>query len=593
MPRYLFLSNSSSSPIIHAPVALPLSSPFTVTDGCPGLLTSQSVCRIRIDYLSAVAPSTDSVTLALDQGLQILVTGQTLPAPNLGGGSNPSLSVSPLTATFGNDVVVTEVSNTSQTLAITNTGNLPLSPAFALTGDFLDNTTCETTLAPGAGCTVSLQFAPSQPGSRSGLLIITTGPSTAPVQVALSGEATPMLLPNNGTLSFPGVPVGQPLIQFYKITQAFPNLSVGATGPFRVALVEDNGFGHGTPPISDYVTGASGSCLSCWLAIRLQPTAPGAQTGTLTFASAPDGKPYSLDLIGSGWATTGVITSPSLQDFGGVPVHSTSGTVLLTVTNASNPPAPATFSAPAITGDFTLVPPPNGGTPCSGVLAPGASCFAAISFTPGALGRRTGSVTFANSAGFASISLTGTGTPDPGIAIVPLALSFSDASSSTPQTITLTNTGASAIQVATPSLNSSNFIFATACGTLAPASSCSIQVTFLPSSKASTDALTIPVTFDVAGGVTHTASYTVPLSGTATEASLGLYVFPESLAFGPAAALTVGPITPVHHREYHSQEPPYRDRLSPQLPAHRPALHCDPRIFFLRLPTAICSAYQR
>ena len=63
-----------------------------------------------------------------------------------------------------------------------------------------------------------------------------------------------MLAANNGTLNIGESPVGQPVVQSYKVTQSFDTLSLQATGPYRVTLVEDTGFGFGNPPSSAYVS---------------------------------------------------------------------------------------------------------------------------------------------------------------------------------------------------------------------------------------------------------------------------------------------------------------------------------------------------
>ncbi|MBZ5507999.1 MAG: choice-of-anchor D domain-containing protein [Acidobacteriia bacterium] len=55
-------------------------------------------------------------------------------------------------------------------------------------GDFTQSaTTCGTTLAAGASCTVSIVFAPTAVGSRSAVLNITDGAITSPQSVALTG----------------------------------------------------------------------------------------------------------------------------------------------------------------------------------------------------------------------------------------------------------------------------------------------------------------------------------------------------------------------------------------------------------------------
>jgi hypothetical protein len=543
LPRYLYLSNASTGAVSHAALSLPAASPFTVTDGCPATLAAQSVCRIRLDYVSATAPSTDSVTLTLDQGLSVLLTGVTMPATILGGSTvNPNLALSPMSAAFADAVVLTGVSGSTQTIGVTNAGASPFSLSIALAGDFTDTTSCGATLAAGATCAVAIQFAPSQPGLRQGLLTVTAG-GGGPVEVALSGTGTAILASNNGTLSFGGVPVGQPQVQWYKLTQPFDALTVGVTGPFRVTLAEDVGYGHGAPPSSSYVTSGTGTCHDCWVGVWFQPTAEGAQNGTLTFTSNPAGSAYVLQLTGSGVATTGLIVSPSVEDFGAIPVNSGSGLVQFTLTNLVASGNAVTISQPSATGDFA-VGAASGGTACADSLAYGASCVTQVGFAPLTTGALTGMLTLATSAGNVTVPISGVGTADPGIGILPLVLTFLNdgAADSTVQPVTVTNTGSSAVQVGTPSTATASFSSATNCASLGAGASCSVQVSYAAGASQATDTLSIPLTSAGSGGVAQTASYAVALTGAYTSASAGLVVEPVAASYGPEATLTEGAV---------------------------------------------------
>jgi trimeric autotransporter adhesin len=61
-----------------------------------------------------------------------------------------------------------------QTVVVTNTGNLTLNIAgISLTGadraDFIETTTCGSSLAPGDNCSVTVTFAPPNRGEPDGL----------------------------------------------------------------------------------------------------------------------------------------------------------------------------------------------------------------------------------------------------------------------------------------------------------------------------------------------------------------------------------------------------------------------------------------
>ena len=97
---------------------------------------------------------------------------------------------------------------------------------------------------------------------------------------------------------------------------------------------------------------------------------------------------------------TALSANPATIDFGGQSVNTTSPGVLVTITN--NGLTPITFTDAAATADF------GGGYDCT-TLAAGASCSAALDFTPTAAGAISGYVIFTTTAGTLTIDLAGIG----------------------------------------------------------------------------------------------------------------------------------------------------------------------------------------
>jgi hypothetical protein len=535
LPRDLYLSNNSVTAISHTPVTL--ASPFTLIDLCPTTLKPHTVCQLQLTYESPIAPSADTTTLTLDQSISILITGTTLPQPTDTGQSvNPNLTLNPATVTFPNAVPVTSTSSTTQTVTIGNTGAQPFALTLALTGDFTDTTNCPANLPANQTCVVILTFAPSQPGTRQGLLSVTAGNASAPAFVSLNGTGT-AILPSGSTLDFGNVLVGQPAVQWYKLSQSFTALTASTPAPnFAAILVEDIGYGHGQPPTTAFAATYTSPCSNCWLGVQFTPTQTGPQAATLNLSSSASGNPSPITLTGTGLPSTGLLLTPTLQDFGPIPVNSLSPPALFTLTNQT--PAAITLTAPTVTGDFTLSPAPTGGPACTGTLAPGASCFTQIVFSPTATGPRTGSILLQTSASTLTAPLTGSGAPDTGLSLAPTALIFNNVpgATATQQTITLTNTGSSSLQVATPTTATSSFAAATTCTTLAPAAACTITVTFTPTDAAITDTLQLPVTSSTTGLTT----YTVPLTGAYTAEDSGLQILPAQSEYGPSPTGTLG-----------------------------------------------------
>jgi hypothetical protein len=551
--RYLYLSNNSTLSYTHAAVTLPATSPFSVTDRCPSTLEPQTVCQLQLAYQNAKTPAADADTLSLDQGLTALVTGRSLPQPAANGASvNPNLSISSTSFNFANAVMVTGVSSETWPLTITNTGTTAFALSLALSGDFTDSTSCTATLAGGASCKVVFTFVPSQPGTRQGLLAVTAGAGTTPAYVALSGVGMGIISPaNNGTLNFSGVIVGQPSVQWTKITQPFTSFTVATASttlgsPYTAVIVEDIGYGHGQPPSSAFTTSATGTCYNCWVGVQFTPPAIGLITGTLTLTSATGGSPYVLSLTGNGLPLTGLLLTPVMQDFGPVPINSASTTELFAVTNLVAGGSSITVATPTVTGDFSVSNAVSGGTPCGGALAYTATCFVQIVFAPSVAGPRTGTLTVQVGSSTAIAALTGYGETDPGLSLTPNALVFNNVpgSSSTQQTVTLFNTSTTAEQVGTVSATTTNSsatsFSASGCNTtLAAGATCAISVTFTPATAPAAGTLTIPVTSTV-GGAPVLTNYAVPLTGAYTTEDEGLEIVADDAEYGPQATGSIG-----------------------------------------------------
>ena len=541
--RFLYLSNNGDTAIAHTAAFLPSGSPFTIVDHCSQSLAPHSVCQLQLAYESPTTPSNDSLTLSLDAGLTVLVTGQTLPQTGTTGSSvNPNLSVTPASLVFADSVPVTAQSGSTQAVTIANTGATPFSLSLAISGDFTETTNCPAALPASTSCSAVVTFAPTAPGTRQGLMMVTAGAGTTPAYVQLSGTGTGILPTNNGILAFPAVPITEPVVQWYKVSQPFQTLSVVTSGSFTAILVEDIGFGHGSPSTTAFQPHVSGSCLNCYLGLQFLPTDPGSQSATLTLTSAPSGNPYSLTLTGTGLPLTGPLLTPLQSDFGTVPIHSTSQTTLFALTNLVTPAATLAVNPPSTTGDFAVSSAPSGGAACGGPLAAGATCFAQVNLSPAASGQRTGILSLQTSSGTVTASLSGFGDVDPGVSLNPNALTFSNVpgQSSTQQTVLVTNTGSAILQVGAPATSGSTFSASSTCTILTSGATCLVNTTYTPSDAPSTGVLTIPIT-DTTSGSPVITGYAVPLAGSYTQQDAGLQFLPAQVDFGPAAAAAFGP----------------------------------------------------
>ena len=190
-----------------------------------------------------------------------------------------------------------------------------------------------------------------------------------------------------------------------------------------------------------------------------------------------------------------VALNPTNLDFGNAIVGVASAASTITLSNSGS--LGLSISNIGITGtnaaDFSQT---NSCPSGSNKLAAGSSCTINITFTPGALGARSATLTFTDNATDSpqSVALSGTGaTAAPLVSLNPTLLNFGNAnvgSSSPGQTVTLTNSGTIPLSISNIALtgtNANDFTQTNTCpggtNTLAAKVSCTISVTFSPTTS--------------------------------------------------------------------------------------------------------------
>jgi Abnormal spindle-like microcephaly-assoc'd, ASPM-SPD-2-Hydin len=187
---------------------------------------------------------------------------------------------------------------------------------------------------------------------------------------------------------------------------------------------------------------------SCTVGVIFAPTATGATTGVLTFASVAMATPATVSLSGSGAAGAAIEVTPGAIIFATTGVGAVSTQTLITVTNTGISASLSNLTL-AVSAGFLLV-----NNACGATLGPGLSCTAAVEFAPASGGAQTGTLTVTStSATAASVPLSGTG--------LDFTLTISGSGS---QTVSAGQT-ASYLLAITP-LNGSQGTFTFVCGTL-------------------------------------------------------------------------------------------------------------------------------
>ena len=154
--------------------------------------------------------------------------------------SLPPVALSATALTYAATTVGT--SSAAQPITVTNTtqGDATFSSAISVTGpnaaDFVMSTTCDTDLAAGASCSISVAFAPklmsTLQSTRTASISIADSLDQTPQSISLSGTAlAPWLSASSTGLSFPTTIIGQ---------TSFLNITVVNTGtaPLTISQIQ-------------------------------------------------------------------------------------------------------------------------------------------------------------------------------------------------------------------------------------------------------------------------------------------------------------------------------------------------------------------
>lgn len=474
----VYYVNQGSTTVNIASVTPP-STDYNVS-GCitPGPVYPNSNCILYVQFHpSATGPRNNSIVITDD------APGSPRTVSLFGTGAAPYgvASLSTAALAFGNQTQ--QVTSPSQSVVINNTGTGTLNlSSVAVTGGISDYTAqnnCPTSLTSGQTCSISVSFTPSTTGLRNGTLTISddSGGSASQQTVALSGSgvsSSPAATLNYAAgVNFGYVGIGvtsSPVTVTLSNTGTAPMTIAGISAPLPFAAATN----ANTPCGATLAVNAY-----CYIDVTFTPTASGQANATLAITDNAPGSPHQVSLVGTGTSSPALSITPSSLIFGNQQVNVASSPLPVTVINQGST---ATFSNVTASPDFAVS--SNG---CTGQLATGAGCTVSVTFTPTAMGPRTGTLTFTDDAANnpQTIPLSGTGIGSPVVQLSATSLSFADqnvATTSASQTVTLTNTGTGPLAMSSISTASGDFkITGNTCGTsVNTGASCTFSVAFTP-----------------------------------------------------------------------------------------------------------------
>ncbi|WP_435179021.1 choice-of-anchor D domain-containing protein [Actinacidiphila sp. bgisy145] len=303
------------------------------------------------------------------------------------------------------------------------------------------------------------------------------------------------------------------------------NVTIAGTGTF--ALQEQTGGAAKFTNVTATGVGASSPVYSCEGG-NFAVTDGGGNSG---IDGTPLCGPWPTPVFPP-YPASGVTASPSALSFGSVATGGTSAAQSVTVSNPTG--SAAAVSSISATGDFAQT------NTCGSSIAAGGSCTVSVKFSPTATGSRTGSLTV-NAGGVTStVALSGTGTaPGPVLAAAPGGLSFAAAvvgATSAAQAVTVTNSGTTAATVSGVSATG-DFAQTNNCATVAVGASCTVNVTFKPTTGGARTG-TLTVTSNANNSPT-----TVALSGTGIDSGTNIAAGKAATASSSNSPYVAGNIT--------------------------------------------------
>jgi hypothetical protein len=214
--------------------------------------------------------------------------------------TTPQLTASP--ATLSNFGSVTQgMSSGPQVVTLAavysaaSSGISSISPSItAGSGDFqiASNSSCLSSLADQATCTLNIVFTPSAVGARSGTLTVSSSAANSPLTLSLSGtgiKAVPILGLGTTSLAF-----GNQLLGTASNTNSVVLTNTG-TGPLTVTAVSATGDFNETTNCSSIAIGAL-----CSVAVGFTPTQTGPRSGQLSITDNVGSSPQIIALSGTG-----------------------------------------------------------------------------------------------------------------------------------------------------------------------------------------------------------------------------------------------------------------------------------------------------
>ena len=545
----LLLRNIGSTPVAISSLTFAPATEFSETDSCAMSIPAGGTCTLDLAF-TPTAKGLQTATLTVASN----ANNSSLAVPISGTGyALGYLQVSSTALTFPDTTL--GVTSAGQTITVTNTGQtlVNLTP-FTLSSiranwgngsDFQVLSNCPAQLLAAASCAIGVTFTPLATGARAAEFYL-QGDGYGNQYIYLYGSGITTLQQGAFSLSATVLNFNPQLVNTLSARQTITLTSTGSA-PLNIYGVTIATAGQtGT---SDFAI-TSGNCVNtslvvvnpqatCSIVVQYTPSVSTAETGTVTITDSASGSPHTIALTGMGIAATQSLEfTPGNFVFPDQPVGVPTVPTYIYAFNTGT--APVTVDRILVTGDFSVYT-----STCPGAILkpnpaagyePSPSCNARVIFTPTAVGTRTGTLTFVDSAGGNPqvLTLAGNGiAATGGLFLEPSSLLYpvqAVGTTSATQHLAIYNPGDSPISI-TNITTTGNYAIAGSCtsGTfpyvLGSLRTCGVDISFTPTT----------VTTSAAGSVVVSSTAgpaTLPIAGSSVAATNAVQLTPTSLSLG-------------------------------------------------------------
>ncbi|MCU1302950.1 MAG: hypothetical protein JWQ87_3234 [Candidatus Sulfotelmatobacter sp.] len=327
--------------------------------------------------------TTDSFDFTQSPRAPIILNPRTCPLASTTAttfGGEPLGSTTPTQAIY--------LSNQGTTTTIKITSKTSSNPDF-----IINSSNCGGSIPPGLKCQVNLSFKPSIIGEETATLTVSDNYPGSPQLIALNGMGSALSFSAPAGLTFVGnTAVGK--TSTAKLT--VKNVSTSSVSFSNIVTIGD--YSQTNTCMPSLAPGAS-----CIVTVNFKPFSAqsGFEYGNLVLTDSDPTSPQTIWLKGT---ATQVTMSPNALSFPAQAVGTTSAPLKTQLINNST--AALAIGTITANGDFAVT-----SNTCGTSVVAGAKCIINVTFTPTAIGTRTGNITITDSDNLSPQlpKLTGTG----------------------------------------------------------------------------------------------------------------------------------------------------------------------------------------